>query len=66
MTGLAFTSGCDGAILPFSIDTDYEAVANDTQPGVRITVTQVGALKRHSDIVQVYADVLRYMFSDAN
>lgn len=53
MTGLVFTSGCNGTILSLAIGTDHEAIANDQQPGVRITVTPVGSLRRHTDIVQV-------------
>lgn len=48
-TGLAFTAGCDGKILSFAIDTAIDADAQS----VVVTAKPVGALRRHTDFVQV-------------
>lgn len=48
-TGLAFTAGCDGKILSFAIDTAPDADAQS----VVVTAKPVGALRRHTDFVQV-------------
>lgn len=48
-TGFAFTSGCDGSILSFAIDIHHDA----DQQTMLATATLVGALRRHTDAVQV-------------
>eukprot|EP00752_Nemacystus_decipiens_P012939 g11452.t1 len=51
VTGLAFTSGCDGTIQSFAIDS-CNSGDGDQQQHVLVTATPVGVLRRHTDVVQ--------------